>query len=1695
MDKHNYLSDVFKNDSLVNGDVSQTLTYKNIKSYPSVNSTNGGQIHSEENVRWLTRQFTKKPFVIPYDNNEQFNEFWYEGAVINAGKTNGGMVNIDGYIINTADNTAKTTFDNTEDTYLSSTGPNGYIMHQKLQRGINEILEQLGSTIGDYTSLLISQFEPNISENMTKLANTLSYNYKLYLNEDVSSIDPLTIFEHLSRAVTSASDTDYVVKSGSKILTYTGTLANYIHDNFDIDAIITAVASTTPNEYNKYIISITDNSTEPNYEYVITYKTFYGILTDKFKPLKSTSTDNYISTLYLKDILGLYFIWQTESSRVTTTAYPSTLDTNINFIQDTITPNRDEVQMANELALEQSVLYDTTNSYSVIDSADPNYGDFVNATTDAIQIPSGIYSNLDMSQMYMRKSTATVPTPNDITTIYKDTVYNGAFDVVNATTIIDIFKYYKGSALAQSDFTHDVYHTGPLSNLCDWYYCLPLNTLHTNCKSILCTTAGDKTIEIGFMTSSGALMAQNYEYTIKTGDTTVTNVLIEGYVSFFRRLVAMVCPSVDLNALPPTNTYNSREWNKVLRDFQCGTITSDISGLTPTEQTMFNEIFNNEPITFESLYNTFIAPYINLHIQTAWSSLYNLDVDVDVHPNGQDYAKYKTRWGYNIINQHRDGTISVDDDVALLSDHWRQYPHVNLQVNHEYIELNEDDNTNITWNIPKYLSYFYNQAPDNIRLANYAYKNDYTQWAEQLGFYSQIDLYNVTNKYSVCEDYISYLKKCACRGWDDTFNDKLYNHADVMTDLLNIKYRVTNLTRDTYGFNTVDHIIDRVVKYVKIDTSTAEGQDIYNNLTETATSPYDVHISDLCGIEPGYINNVAIRLDNLCPHRINHDESTYYYLNSTTPASTINNQENPTAPYLYDLWLTTYSTVEYDGLQTRGLSGYSLTGHSQGMTTYIPMVFRLFKDSQNYLNGIKNDGSSIHAGITVDYKFPVDIEVDDFWFANTWLSNICWVSTWEIESHSSDYPKSTDGMINYLDVRNKTILSIDQIYNVDEYGNYSNLTSVINNYFAIDNTRLYNVIDTWVNEEPQFTFLQAVPTAITENSITSIVLQYDNIEVHGLETGITELQKQISHITPIYDTAITVEPGIPGGSTTLELQNNKYFDTGSSLISAINLKFAYEFNSAVDNFIKGIDTNVSKIFKSTVCVTIPDKCELRLTNSVYNKETGKNVINNYIPINWSSNCPIVDCKFRLDNSLDIDNVPRSVTNDYITIFNTTPNKTCKALIDIKVSYNNIANRADAYCEISILNDATQLTSSDMSYIIQKNNSLDNLTWSEVSDYTKKGLAPKLWNLGDIKTFDVTYNNLLTPITVSIPAKIIGFNQDGPNTITWMTNRNIYDITSGAIINRFGTELRTDYNDGYNPTTARVEDYGVSPIWSWLNDDTQATSICQLVNSEMKSIILPARKITRPLYLVQHTIPAQNPGDPPTTGYHKYGTDSTTHKSWGFYKYYLTKQFTNFSQDTDYEVPIGQFDKYKDYGSPNTALTETGGDPFWLPSIYELGLTPTDTAEQDALANACDVNSTYFESSALVYNSLRTDPHGNSDGGQHTSANIHTDCIQCGLVTYDYFKLPESEQDLRTGFICRDYYAVKSDDVDPLDPDANFTTEKPEDLYNKYKTASRAFYYTTLVANTDDPTKYHLEIEDRTTASANQHATGFCFVTH
>ena len=111
----------------------------------------------------------------------------------------------------------------------------------------------------------------------------------------------------------------------------------------------------------------------------------------------------------------------------------------------------------------------------------------------------------------------------------------------------------------------------------------------------------------------------------------------------------------------------------------------------------------------------------------------------------------------------------------------------------------------------------------------------------------------------------------------------------------------------------------------------------------------------------------------------------------------------------------------------------------------------------------------------------------------------------------------------------------------------------------------------------------------------------------------------------------------------------------------------------------------------------------------------------------------------------------------------------------------------------------------------------------------------------------------------------------------------FSIGFGPVLNqKFMSELGISANDGYNPNTDNT--YDGTTLWHWLNDfGENKISIASCIDTGMRSIILPARKISRMLYLVNKD-----------GIYHKYGYDENSHRSCGYYKY----------QDIKYEIKNG-----------------------------------------------------------------------------------------------------------------------------------------------------------------------------------------------
>lgn len=1627
-----YISEVFKEgddhyDAYV-GDIRQEMRYNLVKTYPSVNSTNGGNIHSEENVRWLTRQFTKKPFIIPYDNNEDFKEFDYEGVELYAGRTNGGMANIDGYVFNMADAITKTSFNNSDDTCLS-TGGSGYISHQRLQRAISQFMNGLQSS--DFESYNLYTPDKDMDEINTKISNT----YKKIIGEPyelpVMDNDKLSVYVGTSVAIT-----------------YTNAdLITYISDTFNLNTLV--------DDYSDIVLNVTVTPTS----ITIGYKILFGIIESKIKPVKNDS-NVYNSVLFIRDIFGFNYIWKYEDMYVSTHVYPSTLNIDLNFMEDNITytladsdVGKTNIKVNTTWKLKH--IYDYSLLYKEYTPTEgtPFYTYLENASDAGLWPKDGN----DFRKPYIRDDTNNDNT-NSLNNAQKDldNYFNGndaAFDTVSASDIISSFINYSHTTPTDADFTTDNYHTGKLYKLSDNYYCLPLDRLSTgdstSVMDFLCLKynyGNNPNIPVGFLTSSGALMARNYEY----GD----YLYIEGYVSFIRRVCAKFC-NVDYSNTSGTygdisnpNDYNHEGWNRFIRDFQTGVISFDDGDNASKWANILGTTVNDlDKIKFQDIYNVFIAPYANFHLQLAWSANYIFDL------NNSPNAKYKTHHAYTTINDNLDASIQpLTDQEIGLGELAAANIHINLPITHSFTH------ETVTYNASRAVTYYYNQYTDYGRLDNFLCNKtlqtynpvgDHAPYDNTtLHYYDKVNLTAVSDVKTLCEDYITYLKHCSAKGYEQTYNGRNVN-SNIMSvnknPAVNILYKVTNLTNsgNTYGFDDLgDTVVDRLAKYVSTNIN-----DYYID--------YVTNTTNILPILASHINNVAIRLDTLMPSERNSYEEAYYCY--PTQTSDVVDNTNVTLATNYVLGYFTYFTVEYDGAQTYGLSGYGFTGNSQGWVVAVPTLFRLYKDAQNHLQG-NRPGTGIHDGINIDYAFPKDVTNYDFWFANSWLSPVSKITTWEIENTGATYPKTTDGMAEYLDKRNSTILSMDKIYNINDNGDYVSSSEYVDEVVKNIEEKATQYTDNSINNSPTLEFVDAVPTP--ETSPTS--LTYELTDYTGLPDNVDRLHKNLSHTTNYYTTS-----SITSTFTNVLLENNKFIDLLSTdALDYIILKSTNDFYiQSTDYFTHGIDTVNTKLFKMSIKVNANTNFKIYLNDTVGAETAGTStMLNGNIPIVWSSNCTMLNQHFSATSTM----------GSYINVSN---NIIRELLINITITYNEDNNTAYADCNISYINPMDVMDNAQITSLLKVSYALDTLTWEQVSEYTKLGLAPKLWNLGDTKTFKLydDPSNPLLPVA-TITARIIGFNQDGDNTITWMTQATDAEYPYGSLSTAFPINLGKDEHgnalsaDGYNPVNASYGiTYTTTAPYNWLNDSTNG--IVKKIESSLNNIIIPARKVSRPLYLVEDS---EGSGT-----YHKYGGNNNI----GYYKHYLY-DFPDYVEDNG--VALIFEDRYGAYDY---------GTKLWLPTTYELGasqynLSTADPYEYSAYTNAI----TSQNEDVIKYSSLRIDGKCSS-WGTYWIPKYNIDTYDMPEFTYDYFKLPESERVISGNYcICRNYYAVLNTDV--TDTSVTWDTELKDDIYSKYMTAER---YSCLVSTYHNPDStpiincgYALEQKDVSTGS---YYTEFCFVTY
>ena len=1498
--------------------ISNPLQYRWVKAYPSVNSTNGGGINSEENLRWLTKQFTQKSFLIPRPNSNTSNEFSYTGTVLNAGQATGGMANIDGYIFNIANDINMMSYDSEGESWIG-TDESGYIAHQNLQYVKKNFIHT------DANNYISSEINEYLFDGTDSTPN--------YLMDDTLNPDWKNTWNSL-RSLAEA-----VPQNVGRVQLYYDKIISSQVNWVDIET----GADKSVYEYHRE----SDGSTS------ITYNIYYGNC--DYPKLKCE-----YPVIYFKDVFGFSYIFDSYLT-VTTSSYPGTQYECIDMLHDTYTPGDSSEQMNRKTV---TGIYDMTSIYTVIEEGGAPKDFHYKGTSETAN-----FYNRDSSQ-----------TPTYISITDTSGILGDAFTIVHDYDLIAIYNDESPNSelipFLQSD-------------ICNYYYCLPISKLVTGYSNILQQRPQGSTryIPITFMGADGILYPINIENENSEDGLPVA----EGYVSFFRRICKQLVIDEDNtdNTSPLSPLYyeddnnkldinkHTDAWNRLFKYLEKhgANNTTYVSNNWATLSSIFNVSIRTD-LTLSVVYNTIIAPYINFYTQLSWSSLYTNIIDVAQNASGSFKsfcAGSVLDYSASGISRYSNNYAEVIANYSIVTDNTTMPPTTITTTKTALYPIREYTDTE------RLRLFAYNINPDVVD-ANTPKILAHRDRLETLEHHLNID---------DCEDLINYIKKCTVS--KASMNKTGTNNRNILA----IPYKVTtlNMTSGVYGFNIFNGMIDRCAEYKAY----------------TFNNGADVEVS--CYASSGYIQNVKIDMSTLIPDR------EFYVLRSTETGingyNFIDDNNHLTASMDFSIRLGKNIRWDYNLNVLNGTDGFNFVAYSQGWSSYVPTVFELFKNSQNHLLG-KDKTTSEHAGIDIDFKFPTELDETDLWFTNQWLSNIKTVTAWEIETSGTNYPTNTDGMIPYLETRNTAKFPLDAIY-----------TTVDGDIIAIPE---------WINMQLNDNLMLIYADRVDVGNSTYM---YQSVAYNGLPDNVRRLKEYVD------DTNWTVSY-MNGSSQTRVRYKNHNYKTIDGLVSELIIKGTNYSDLDFNNGLNTV-TNSAHVLDTTLKVSFHEKCEVLLDTILnpmtYDAQSGKSS-NNYMPIMWTSNYPIETVENYKDYSdeTNLRTAYKLTLRDFYNMEYTT------ALFEIRIVPSEDKTFAYGYCKISLVANPNTLTSMDASYLVKELYHLDTVTWNQVSEATQAGFAPKLWEVGDTKTFTIT-NGEGDEYTVS--AMIIGFNQDGENTITWMTNlyNNGADSipeTDTILYKKFEADFDT-FDDGGTIIANNQDGYDTTDVYRWLNIDMVNNGY---IEEDLMNIIKPVNKNSAILYLLNDNV-------------HGY-----KHKT-AYYKH------------------------------DNTQLTRLS--KFWLPSIYEIGIDPTlvDSIENTAITFAKThyqdytdpVNGKYSVNTANYnigeVNSLR----GNCNRGDSNFLDAPSMC-------YEYFKKDTDEQNVKSvTMLSRSFYAVYDDSQSSND--RFIPPNTPESAYPTFSTFPRAMYCVGTGYDSNTTSGRWLTVLDREDVIEyldNQVTTDFCFVT-
>lgn len=1484
-----YISDIenlYNNNESINKEnsVINPLQYRWIKAYPSVNSTNGGSINSEENLRWLTKQFTKKSFIIPRPPVSEIDKFDFDDDASNRGRTAGGMANIDGYIFNIANDISKMSYDSTGDTYIA-TNDIGYVDYQNLQF----VQEHFMKT--DENNAISN----NIDDYLYKDYKFSKFNWaatwkKLYEDSILNPSQPIEVGE-----ITLYYDeiiTDKIIKS--RPITIDD------DDKIEYNEI----------EYNETV----DDSDSDNTIHTSTakYTIYYGY------------PDNDIilcdcPVIYFKDLFGFIFIFDNDLT-ISSSSYPGSQSNCINAIDDKFTPDTPDFSNVLNTTF-NSKIYDFTKMYE--------------STT------------VNNREVYIRNDNSSYEHPTNDYRYELSHYLSHHFETHNRKSLYETY----------TRLTNDTtFENVPeiLNNLTDEYYCLPVKLIDDSLQIKYEVDGVTYSIPISFMNSSGMLTPTN----IYADNTSSDIPIVEGYVSFIRRICKqMVIKSNDNDSeeqgltnseaylkfgdLSDVNTH-SNAWTKLYKYIEKHGVNNTYFVRTNNIQSLFN-VADISEIKFNTIYNLLIAPYVNFYMIASLSALLNISNNQNKYKPINSGNKFSST---EVVEDLKNKIIySRDDiDIELPNDNSRTISQTVTYQKHNNTDFERFENTskinketisNISTDIFEYDGIFYYKPSTMAKTTNQTYKNA----IQSKSF----------------EDYITYIKKCAI------LNSTKYNSENSeKSNAICIPYIITSIDTDTdnnngascennYGFTKFNHFVDRYI-------------DNYTNTTvdDTNLSPCN-----------GYIQNVLIDLNTLLPDRdtiIPYDVEILKQNEQYINFNYSNDAQHKTVPKDYSVWLGKNYGADINGQIFKGINGFTFNMKSQGWVTNVPMVFQLHKNSQNHLLG-KDKSTTEHAGIQINFKLPIDVELDDLWFTNIWLSNLTTVTAWETEANTAHIPTNTDGMRAYLNLRNLSIFPTTAIYHETSNG----ITSLVD--------FIYSMFD----EGPSLKY---------SDHVSRETVSYVSNVYSGLISNIKRLKQYID------DTTWTVSYIEGAGSNTetktINIKNNQYLtlthDNGYDYEETHNTNITNliinapiftndliypndsTFSSLID-FNTGVNTNgeYNHVFSATIRIPFKKICKIRLDTKMNPKTQNDSDArgSEFIQTIWDSNYPLKTVHVEADSTHVSYDYYELIIQDYDNEY--VEKDVSDALLELKIVPKLIQGEdcklAYGYCNVSLLANPNTLTLPDNSYLLKVlYSNIENLTWHQIHEITKFGLAHKLWHTGETKKFIMSYSEVVDGeeinVSYEVPATIIGFNQDFDNgntnyTVTWLTNmyNNVIPETDEVLYKTFNVSYGT--TDEYRNNVDNITNgYVETEVYRWLSTDNPK-GVESYIEPALTDIIIPIKKNSGILYL---------------------------------------KNADGVIQ------PI--VDRYTNERNSVVATK------YWLPSLYELGLKceDVDRDERNVL-----INETRNENpDVLQYESLRIN---NLDDDEFVISDTPNNC-------YPYFKKNKNEQNVKSlTLLCRSFYAV------------------------------------------------------------------------